>query len=264
MKCLSTSRPRGELIPSGPHRVPGLPEPLRVTAYLPPSYAVSDRAYPVAIFLDGQNLFTDRESFRGGWHLHELLDERDCRGERVPVVVALHTGGASRLSILSPWSEEADEPLADPFLDWIVGTLLEDVRGEVRLLPGPEHTLIGGASMGGLFALYGFFRHPESFGRVLAMSPSLGGKGGSLGPLFSYVERATRPPGKVYLDAGGRECPCGHVLRHAEAMAELLAGRGFHPGHQLKWAPDPTGDHDEWHWRRRLPGALDFLCDRHA
>lgn len=262
LDCRSHARRKGDLIHSGPYSVPRLPEPVRLTAYLPPGYAESERAFPLALFFDGQNMFTDQGSFRGGWHLHELLDERACQGERVPIVVALHTGGMSRNAILAPWSESEDEPaLGDDFLAWIVDWLLPTIRNEGRLLTGPEHTLIGGSSMGALLALYAFFRHPESFGRVLAMSPSLGISGGRLGPLFPYIQEAQRPPGRIYVDAGGRECPCGHVVRHAEALAELLASRGFAPGRELMWYADPTGDHDEWHWRRRLPAAMDFLCD---
>lgn len=265
LDCQPHARRKGQLIPSGPHVVPGLPETHRITAYLPPSYADSGRAYPLAIFFDGQNLFSDEGSYRGGWHLHELLDERDCRGDRVPIVVALHTAGLSRTSILSAWSEDPAMPaLGDRLLDWVVGPLLADLRQEIRLLPGPEGTLIGGSSMGGLLSLYAFFRHPETFGRVMAMSPSLGVSDGRLGPLYPYVAEVRRPPGRIYLDAGARECPCGHVLRHGESMAELLAQRGFTPGSQLMWYPDPDGDHDEWHWRRRMPEALNFLCDAHG
>lgn len=260
--CQPHKRRKGHLIHSGPYHVPGLPETHRITAYIPPSYADSERAYPVAIFFDGQNLFSDEGSFRGGWHLHDLLDERDCMGQRVPIVVAIHTGGLSRTSILSPWTEDPDiPPLGDRLIEWVVSFLLPEIRKEVRILPGPEHTLIGGASLGALVSLFAFFRHPETFGRVLAMSPSLGVSGGRLGPIIPFIEQAQRPLGKIYLDAGGRECPCGHVLRHAESLAELLAHKGYVPGQHLRFHPDPAGDHDEWHWRRRMPGALNFMCD---
>ncbi|HEX7604882.1 MAG TPA: alpha/beta hydrolase-fold protein [Polyangiaceae bacterium] len=114
--------------------------------------------------------------------------------------------------------------------------------------------------MGGLLSLYGFFRHPEAIGRVVAMSPSLGAPGGHHGPMFSYVHEAPRSGGKIYLDAGARECECTSILRHTGDMAGLLAHRGYQPGADLLWRPDPQGSHDEQSWKRRLPAALDFVC----
>lgn len=253
--------PEGLRISSGPFPS-GLPDPPRVTLYLPPDYEHGNREYPLSLFLDGQNLFGDAGSFRGGWHMHHLLDRRACQGARVPVVVGIHTGGPARASLLSPWSEDPEvEPLGDRFLDWLTGPLMRTVRTEVRILPGPEHTLIGGSSLGGLLSLYAFFRHPEVFGRAIVMSPSLGVSGGKLGPIVPFVAASPRSSGRIYLDAGGRECPCGHVLEHAERMAELLAQKGFLPGRDLLWFPDAEGDHDEFHWRSRLPRAISFMCD---
>ena len=253
----------GQLISSGPYFVPGLPEQHRITAYLPPGYSESDRAYPLAIFFDGQNLFSDEGSFRGGWHLHHLLDERACRGAKIPLVIAIHTDGWSRTSALSPWTEEDAPALGDRMVNWVADWLIPTIRSEVRTLPGPEYTLIGGSSLGGLLSLFAGFRRPDVFGRVLAMSPSLGISKGRHGPIYSFVEEAKHGPHRIYLDAGGKECPCGHVLRHAEDMAIVLIDKGYQPGHSLMWYPDPAGDHDEYHWRKRLPLAVNFICDQH-
>lgn len=259
--CTETQRTHGRLLTAGPYQVPGLPEGLRLTVYLPPGYEEATQAYSLAVFFDGQNLFDDAGSFRGGWQLHRLLDYRACRGERVPVVVGLHTDGFSRAALLSPYPlDEGTPSLADPFLDWITGWLVPTLRTEVQLVPGAEGVLIGGSSLGGLMALYAFFRHPEQFGRAIVMSPSLGVAGGHPGPMYDYVRAAARRDGKLYLDAGGLECPCGHVLRHAEDMARVLVDKGYRPGVELAWHPDPTGTHDEEHWKQRLPGAVAFMC----
>ncbi|MBM3270623.1 MAG: alpha/beta hydrolase [Candidatus Sericytochromatia bacterium] len=259
--CRPGIRPKGTLIRSGPHRVAGLPERHRITTYVPPGFDRSARAFPVAYLFDGQNIFSDNGSFRGGWQLHEHLDRRACLGQTVPIVVGIHTDRWSRTRILAPWSEEpAEVSLADRMLDWIVGPLAEMVAEEARVLVGPENTAIGGSSLGGLASLYAFFRHPDAFGKVMAMSPSLGISGGVMGPIYPYVQRAVRTgDGRIYLDAGGLECPCGHVLRQADEMAALLVRKGFELGDNLMWVPDPQGSHDEEHWSRRLPAALAFL-----
>jgi predicted alpha/beta superfamily hydrolase len=261
-QCEEGARATGTLFELGTFRVPTLPEDLRVTLYLPPGYDASNAVYPLAIFFDGQNLFDDAGSYRGGWQLHRLLDYRACRGETVPVVAAIHTTGWSRTALLSPWSREDAPGLGDRTLDWITEWLLPTLRSELRIARGAERVLLGGSSLGGLLALYGFFRHPDRFGKVAAMSPSLGISGGRHGPLFPYAWDARRGGGKVYLDAGQRECECTNIMRHAGDLASMLREMGYRDGVDLWWRPDPEGSHDEMSWKRRLPGAIDFLCER--
>ena len=62
---------------------------------------------------------------------------------------------------------------------------------------------LGGASLGGLAALYGHFRAPELFGGALAMSPSLWVADRAI---FPFVEARPKPTyTRVYLDCGARE-----------------------------------------------------------
>jgi enterochelin esterase-like enzyme len=258
--CTEDARAKGKLIHTGPLHAPGLPDALRVTAYLPPGHEASDQARSLAIFFDGQNMFDDEGSYRGGWQLHRLLDYRACRGQRVPVAVAIHTTGGSRAALLSPWARDGVPGRGDRLLDWISDWLIPTIRAEVRIASGPGGVLLGGSSLGGLLSLYGFFRRPDQFGRALAMSPSLGLPGGREGPIYGYIHDAPRGGGKIYLDAGERECECTSVVRHTGNLAALLAHKGYRPGVDLSWHPDPDGAHDEASWKRRLPGALDFLC----
>ena len=260
-ECHEGARATGTLINLGNFHVPSLPEALEVTVYLPPGYDASDSIYPLAIFFDGQNMFDDENSYRGGWQLHRLLDYRACRGERVPIVAAIYTSGWSRAAILSPWPRDDAPGLGDQTLDWITRWLVPTLRSELRITPGPEHVLLGGASLGGLLSLYGFFRHPDQFGKVAAMSPSLGVSEGHHGPVFSYVSEASRTGGRIYLDAGERECECTSIMRHTGEMASLLMHKGYREGIDLLQRADPDGAHDEASWKRRLPGAIQFLCE---
>jgi len=258
--CHESTRARGTLLHRGPLAATGLPEAPHVTAYLPPGYERSSQEHSLAIFFDGQNLFDDEGSYRGGWQIHRLLDYRACRGARVPIVAAIHTAGWSRAAVLSPWSRDDAPALGDRMLDWIIGWLIPTIRSEARVIPGPDGVLIGGSSLGGLLSLYGYFRHPDHFGRVVAMSPSLGIAGGRHGPIYEYVHAAPRRAGKIYLDAGERECECTSITRHTGDMARLLEHKGYRLGGDLLWHADPEGAHDEASWKRRLPGALQFVC----
>ena len=260
--CDESNRPKGTLLRAGPFRWTGLPEEPTLTTYLPPGYDTSGHSYPLAIFFDGQNLFDDEASHRGGWQLHRLLDWRACRGKRVPIVVAVDTAGWSRSSILSPFSRDGAEGLGDRTLDWLTSWLVPSLRRELRIEPGPGNVVLGGSSLGGLLAIYGHGRHPDTFGSVVAMSPSIGLSGGELGPIHDFMAHAglpAHPSGKVYLDAGSRECECAGIMHNTGMLAGLLERRGYQAHRDLVFSVDPEGTHDEASWKRRLPGALDFV-----
>lgn len=246
----------GRLHRPAPMAVPGFDGKRQVTLYLPHDYDHSVKRYPVAYMWDGQNLFGDHGSFAGGWRLHDALDMRAQRGKTVPIVVAIHHGG-DRESELVPWPvEDAKAAKADALLDWLTGTLMPMIERDLRVWTDPEHTMVGGSSLGGLLSLYAFFRHNDRFGKALCMSPSLWV---AEGKIFEYVSKA--PCGgdpRLYLDCGGKEAE-GIVIEHAEWMAQLLERKGFWPDYHFHWRPDPRGDHNERAWRRRLPRALHFL-----
>lgn len=257
--CEESTRAKGRLVRIGPFEWTGLPEPPTLTVYLPADYDASQRRHPLAIFFDGQNMFDDEGSYRGGWQLHRQLDWRACRGLPVPIAVAIHTAGWSRGSILSPWPHDGQAGLGDRTLDWLTRWLIPTLRKELRVEPGPESVLLGGSSLGGLLSLYGFFRHPDHIGRVIAMSPSIAMAGG---PFAAWVRESSRSGGTIYLDAGGRECECTSILRDTRELAELLTHKGWRMGDDLLFLPDPDGAHDERSWKRRLPGALQFALRR--
>jgi predicted alpha/beta superfamily hydrolase len=224
---------------------------------LPPGCGSDGQRYPVLYFFDGQNIYGDWGSYAGGWHLHEALDKRASQGKQVPIVVGIHHGGADRLDELSPWRVgRKGGGQGDAFLDWVIGPLAHAIRSDLPVQTEPSGTMIAGASLGGLMALYGFFRNPEVFGGALSMSPSLwvGGQA-----IFRFIESQGLPwTRKVYLDSGGREGG-GMALRQAEHMAGRLMAKGFVLNQDLMWRPDKRGSHNERNWRRRLPKALKFL-----
>lgn len=248
----------GRLHHSQPFEIPGLSGKHPLTVYLPPGYEQSRERYPVAYLFDGQNLFGDEGSFSGGWHLHTALDELAAKNKRVPIVIGVHHGGATRPDELSPWAiAKGRRGQGDLTLDWVTGRLREMVAEEMRILEGPEHTLIGGSSLGGLLALYGACRHPDVFGQVLSMSPSLWVHRGAI--LQVVRQSRLHPQARLYVDFGQRE----PGFRSAELLAATLSEKGFKHGENLMWRPDAKGIHSERHWRRRLPKALRFFYASH-
>ena len=132
------------------------------------------------------------------------------------------------------------------------------VEKELRVSTHRAHRMIGGSSLGGLLAMYGFFRHHDIFSRGLAMSPALWVKEGEI---FYHVARAQAWGDlRLYVDCGGREAQ-GHAIKHAEWMVDLLERKGFTSGEHFMWRPVQRGGHNERNWRRRLPKALRYLYD---
>lgn len=51
-------------------------------------------------------------------------------------------------------------------------------------------------------------------------------------------------------------------LEDAEYLVDILEAKGFEDGEHFLWVPDPEGEHNEWHWSKRLPLALNWVLDQ--
>jgi trehalose-phosphatase len=212
----------GEIQILGPLAVPGH-TPRLVRVYLPSTFTPEGPRFALYMF-DGQNVFDDRPSFSGGWHLHEAV-ERMARGKRpAPVVIGIDHGGSKRIDELSPFEMQGSAGGLDGLLDWIVDRLMPRLAAELPLIPGPVGAVVGGSSMGGLAALYAHFRKPRAFGGALVMSPSFWVQDGKI---LRWVRAQPTPElSRIYLDCGVREGR-GTALPQVAAMAAHLATRGY-------------------------------------
>jgi predicted alpha/beta superfamily hydrolase len=238
--------------------------------YLPPSYSQSDKYFPVIYMHDGQNLFDQSTSFAGEWQVDETMEALSHQGYEA-IVVGIPNMAHQRLDEYSPFPEPRhSEGRGEAYLDFILETLKPLINRQFRTLPERAHTGIIGSSMGGLISLYAFFRYPEAFGFVGAMSPSLWF---ARGRIFSYLEEAALTPGKIYLDTGtheGTDFVADRLLSArlnpyrttTHAMYDLLYHKGYRPGQDLLYVEEEGGLHHESAWARRLPEALQFLLGR--
>ncbi len=227
---------------------PQLDNRRRVLIYLPPSYWHTDRRYPVLYFQDAQNLF-DRATSYGGeeWQADETLEALSAEG-REAIAVAVDHAGEQRQNEYNPfpgWWPARGEA----YVDFLTETLKPLVDAQYRTRPEREATGILGSSLGGLISLYAFFRRPETFSRVGALSPALWPVHGAI---YDFVRQAPAPDGRIYLDHGTREA-------NARPMYALLKDKGYRPRRQLKFVAEAGGEHRESAWARRLPAALRFL-----
>jgi predicted alpha/beta superfamily hydrolase len=230
-----------------------------VRAFVPPRGLAGDAgARPLLILFDGQNVFGDRGSFAGGWHVHEAVARfAHTRRAAAPIVVAIDNGGTARIDELAPFHDGARGGGRLPALLAAVTDVLVP-RVQARFEIGAR--FIGGASLGGLAALVAHLTRPDVFAGALAMSPSLWFTRMKVSALLHGLPRP--PRSRVYLDCGGRE---GVAMRPAiEAFADRLRRRGWQDSPartdlRLMLRPDARGRHNEKAWRRRFPKALRFM-----
>lgn len=257
------SRPgQGIIYQTQPFEIPHMYGGHPLGIYLPPDYSLTDKSYPVIYMCDGQNVFGDEGTFAGGWHMHDVLNKRHKKGLPVPIVVAIHHG-PHRDEELCPWPPFYRKTAkGNRFLDWITEWLHPKVRQQLRVKHGAANCMIGGSSLGGLLALYGFARHQDVFGRALIMSPALWVHNGEI---FPYVMKSDfHVRSKVYIDHGALEgCECHGYISYEQSrlMAGLLEAKMPYPETQVHWHSDSEGDHNEQCWRKRLPGAFAYLLD---
>ena len=81
---------------------PQLDNQREVFVYLPPSYAQSDRRYPVLYMHDGQNLFDEALSYAGEWRIDEMMEQLSHEGIEVIVVGVAH-GQERRMNEYNPF-----------------------------------------------------------------------------------------------------------------------------------------------------------------
>lgn len=242
----------------GPFTIPWLRGARVVRVYTPPR--PTGIAPPVLYMFDGQNIFDDAPSFAGGWHIHQVARDFAQRGGAAPVIVGIDHGGVHRNRELSPFRTRSRGQAAH-LVRWIARDLAPRIRRDFGVRTDPAGTAIGGSSLGGLAALYAHFLRPDVFGAALCMSPSLWY---ARGKIHGWLKDRDRPHrSRIYIDAGAREGE-GRMLADAERLVHGLRRRGY-ADYDLRWVPDPHGEHHEHHWRRRAPHAIEFLfADAHG
>ena len=225
-----------------------------ILVYLPPSYATSRRRYPVLYMQDGQNLFDPSTSFAGEWEVDETMEAAAREGLEA-IIVGIPNMGAERCDEYSPWIDaKAGGGRGDAYVAFVANTLKPLIDRSFRTRPGRLYTVVLGSSMGGLISLYAFFRRPDVFGSVGAMSPALWF---ARHAIFPYLDRARFAPGRIYLDVGTKEG--WGELADVRRLHKVLLKKGYHPNQDLLYVVESGARHNEAAWARRFRLALPFL-----
>ncbi len=148
----------------------GDPDTRNMIIYLPPSYASSDKAYPVIYLLHGYG--GDERSFVG-----EV-------GEMLAVILIdslINSGLLKEMIIVMPNADNKyggsyylNSELTGNYEDYIAYELVDYIDDKYRTIRHRDGRAIAGASMGGYGSITLAMKHPETYSAVASLSPPLG------------------------------------------------------------------------------------------
>ncbi|HSV14950.1 MAG TPA: alpha/beta hydrolase-fold protein [Tepidisphaeraceae bacterium] len=249
--------------------------------YLPPGYDqnTADR-YPVLYMQDGQNLFDEATSFAGvEWKMDEAAQALIGQGEASPfIVVGIYntpqrTGEFTPPTMADAAGSASDHTPAhgDLYARFVIEEVKPFIDQTYRTQTDRAHTLIGGAALGGLEALYTAQSHSDIFGQVIALSPWLRQNDKKLVPQFVgdgkwlhserlYASMGTDPGDNGNNYPGG---PTAAVADGAE-LAQALKSAGLQPDKDFVYREIKGGHQDEPSWQAEIGDVLKWVFARPA
>jgi len=266
---VASSGVTGELLMHAevPSSVPQV-RPRNVVVWLPPGYsdpaAVSTR-HPVLYMHDGQNCFDPSTAFLGReWRADEVADRLVREGRIEPPIivgiwntpdrVADYTIDEDLEKDRSDRKPQGRGGRGDAYLRWIVEELKPAIDRRYRTRPDRASTAMMGSSLGGLISLAAAERHPEVFGRIAAVSPSLWWNEGSV---IERWRRSTPPVDRLWICMGDQERKgLDESLRRLESA---IREGGSPTAERLHAEVVAGGTHDEPSWSARLDRILIHL-----
>ncbi|MBU1109350.1 MAG: carbohydrate esterase [Candidatus Riflebacteria bacterium] len=229
-----------------------------VIVWLPASYAKSNRKrYPVIYMHDGRNLFDATTAFGGSeWGVDEVMTEGIGSGEfREGIIVGIDNT-SDRMSEYTPFPDPKHSGGdGDNYVRFIVEELKPLIDKKFRTLPDTDSTFIGGSSLGGLISLYAGISHPQTFGGVIAMSPSIWWADGKIID-WLISNNIADYKGRIWVDMGTREGE--EAIAFTQKLAKEIASQA--PAFKsMRYREFSGGTHSEQSWRQRLHLPLRFI-----
>jgi predicted alpha/beta superfamily hydrolase len=242
-----------------------------IRVLLPAGYGDSgnrDRRYPVLYMNDGFAVFK-----ASSWDAPAVVRRLEAEGRIRPFLLVGVDNGATadngspdqRTLEYLPWPDAKNQPSAVPprgsaYPDFLVGEVMPAVASRYRVSGRPEDTAVGGASLGGLAALYAVVHRPGVFGGLLLESTPL-----FLADFAALKEAKAAPPSawpaRVSIGIGTHETDDEALAKSAApTMEELRAAiRAKAPATEVRLVVEPGGAHTPAAWRGRLSAALELL-----
>ncbi len=230
-----------------------------IVVYLPGIYSKRpDIHFPVLYLEDGQNLFDPNTSFIKGmyWHVGESADRAIAQGQVQPLIIVGIYNTDKRLNEYTPTRDKKlGGGRADKYGRMLVEELKPFIESKYRVLGGPEHTGLGGSSLGGLLTVYLGVKYPQVFGKLAVLSPSVWWNRRAI---LDYVEKAKMPSQpRIWLDVGTREDTS--TVANVTALRDVLLSKGWQEGSSLHFQVFEGAQHNEDAWAQRVAPFLQFL-----
>jgi predicted alpha/beta superfamily hydrolase len=238
-----------------------LTEPRDLVVYLPPGYEQdSERRFPVLYLHDGQSLFEGATAFVPGqdWHVSDTAEALITDGRVEPlIIVGIYNAGPHRINEYTPTRDrkQGKGGEADLYGRMLREELKPFIDSTYRTLTDPANTGLGGSSLGGLVTLYLGLQHPDIFGKLAVLSPSVWWDDRVILKLVRMTD--PKPRLSIWLDIGTREG--GRTVRDARALRDELVRAGWVAGSDLRYAEIPEADHTEAAWAERVGPFLEYL-----
>jgi len=227
--------------------------------YLPPDYEGSNCRYPVLYLHDGQNLFDPETAYVRGmdWKVDETAEALIRSGEIEPlIIVGIYNTGTHRIEEYTP---TRDRKLGGGHAELYGRMLVEELKpfidARYRTLGDAHNTGLGGSSLGGLATLYLGFTHPEIFGKLAVLSPSVWWDNKAILKIIQKTQ--PKPRLKIWLSMGTEESKTG--VRDANLLDQVLIVKGWREDDDLHYEVIPGAKHEEAAWAERVEPVLRFL-----
>ena len=208
---------------------------------------------------DGQNLFDPETAYVKGmdWKADETADSLIRGGEIEPlIIVGIFNTGEHRIEEYTPTRDrKLGGGHAEDYGRMLVEELKPFINERYRTLQDAHNTGLGGSSLGGLATLYLGFTHPEVFGKLAVLSPSVWWDNKAILKTIRHAQ--PKPRLKIWLSMGTEESKSG--LRDANSLRDVLVAQGWNETDDLHYEVIAGAKHEEAAWAERVGPVLRYL-----
>lgn len=227
-----------------------------IVVWLPPDYEKQPtRRFPVLYLGDGQNLFNLETSFLPDqeWRVDETATSLvGARLIEPIIIVGVYNAGMDRANEYLPTRVRDNGGRVDQFGRFLVEEVKPMIDRTYRTRRGANDTGLGGSSFGGIMALSVGMRHPNVFGKLAVLSPSVWWDDRRILKMVDAMPAKTRQ--KIWIDIGTEEGE--DTVKNTAMLRDRLVAKGWREGKDLAFIVDPGAKHHEIAWANRMDAIL--------
>lgn len=235
-----------------------------LTIYLPPSYKTELKKRFCVIYMhDGQNVFNGMTSFipNQEWRADEAAECLITAGLIEPIIiVGIDNAGGDRGNEYLPtqirMGNQTAGGKADLYGKFLIEEVMPMINSKFRTKTGPESTGMVGSSFGGVVTSYLGITHPDVFGRLGIVSPSVWVDNRCLLKMVKPLDRKSKRQ-RVWIDMGTKEG--ANSVKDATDLFQSYIQAGFKANNEVSLVIEPGAEHNELSWSRRMMAILIYL-----